>query len=77
MKIAQDTVVFSDGSSAYANFGIVGLGTDGTIHHGCDGDMYTDYMEPEYRGLTKSQRIELAEYMIEAWRKVKEVAENE
>lgn len=77
MKIAKDKIEFSDGATDYANCGIIGLAPDGDIYQGYDGSLYAEHMEGEIQQLSKIQRIELSEYMISAWQKVKEVAENE
>ena len=73
----QDLLIFSNGKSIYANRCIIGLcepekdkwiifdGYDGTINDP------SNKFSPEEDILTKEERIELAEYMIDLWTKFK------
>ncbi len=64
MRIDGDTIKFRNGREEYANCGIIGLSED-------KGEIITSggYDEgfPDEDPLTKSERQELAAYMIEQW----------
>jgi hypothetical protein len=75
MKIESSRVIFSTGTEKYAYRGVIGLGPDGVITEGYDGDFHhpsEEWMDDEdYDGLTLDEQIELADYTIEQWQKVK------
>lgn len=69
MKIEVDKLVFSTGKEVYANGGIVGLSPDGSVSEGYDGGVF-DSNWKEWSGepgLTESECVELADYMILRW----------
>jgi hypothetical protein len=65
MRIDGDDVKFRTGRTAYANCGLMGIGTDAyqeiIISHGYTG------VFPDGEPLTKDEREELAAYMINQW----------
>ena len=76
----------SSGREIKANLGIIGIsdiedrntdiyhGYDGFIHNQCD----EDWENPEeFDFLTKKERIEIADYMIQLWKKYKDNATKE
>ncbi len=65
MRIDGDIIKFRNGRETYANLGIIGLSDDKgeLITSGGYDDGFPDGDEP----LTKSERQELAAYMIEQW----------
>jgi len=75
MKIEKDAVVFATGTIKYANKGIIGLSPDMHVYDGYDGDFHwprEDWMEDEdFDGLSYEEQIDLADYMIAAWKKFK------
>jgi ABC-type lipoprotein release transport system permease subunit len=75
MKIIGDKVIFSNGTEKYANNGIIGLSPHMTVSEGYDGGFHQpreDWMDDEdFNGLSKKEQIELANYMIAAWKKFK------
>ena len=81
MKINGDMVTFSTGKIKSANCGVIGLspklevteGFDAAFHRPMPSWMTID----NYDGLTRSERIELANYMIEQWQRFKVIAEQE
>jgi len=62
MKIEGDNLIFSTGRKVYANSGIIGIGFGGGITEGYDGGLND-------RDWTPAERVELAEYMIEQWKR--------
>jgi len=68
MKIDGDAVVFSTGKKVYVNNGIIGLSEpdeDGwSVSEGYDGGINTNK-------LTHEERWELADYMINLWKRFK------
>lgn len=70
MKIEGDYMVFSTGKEAYAYAGVIGLDPVLHVFGGYDDSVY------EYNNdLSKAERIELADYMIEQWQKFRALAE--
>ncbi len=65
MRIDGDTIKFRNGREEYANLGIIGIHPDGNLSGGYDEGFCCDDDMP----LTKSERQELAAYMIEQWAK--------
>ena len=69
MIIEGDNVIFSSGKVVYANGGIIGLCEPGKygwdIYEGYDGAIDIDE-------LSKQERIELADYMIALWQRLKD-----
>lgn len=63
MKHIKDGVVFNDGQKVYANCGILGINESLDIFEGYDGGVDNQC------SWTAEQRKELAEYMIELWRR--------
>lgn len=67
MKIEGDTVILSTGREMYAHGGIIGLGPDCSYpdqlvaSYGYDGGLEEDF--------TPEERQEIAEYMINLWKK--------
>jgi hypothetical protein len=57
-------LVFSSGRELYANNGIIGIDEAGDTFGGYDGSL--EYLDDP---LTKEERKELSEYMIERWKK--------
>lgn len=76
MRIEGDTVIFSSGRRRDANCGIIGLSPDLHVTGGYDQGFYTPLQEgmppgDQSNALTPSERIELADYMIEQWQRFK------
>lgn len=81
MKYEEDHLIFSSGKKEYTFAGIVGLDPDCiSITYGYDGDMISlpepedewdveQFKEAEF---TKADLHELADYMVERWKKFKE-----
>lgn len=78
MKIEGNKVIFSTGKARYANRGIIGLHPNMGVSEGYDGWFYNDD-EDEWRDekqkLSKTELIELADYMIEQWQKFRSLQE--
>ena len=84
MRIEGDKIIFSTGKIKYANNGIVGLSgvslitNEWDIFDGYDGILFNgdphhnDHIEIEDDDLTNNELIELADYMIDLWKKFKE-----
>ena len=68
MRIEGDKVIFSTGKTRYANCGIIGLSPRMDISEGYDGGFYNGPGDEE---LTKDELIEIADYMVEQWKKFK------
>lgn len=70
MKIEDDWLLFANGSAAHANNGIVGLGPDGRLYGG-----YDDVLDWE-PAIAEDPRnvVELADHMIEAWKRKRDEA---
>jgi len=64
----DDDGVILGGKLYYANNGIIGIGPDGATFGGYDDSF-------GWSGLTKDEKIELAELMIERWTNYKKAAE--
>ena len=64
MKIEGDTMTMLDGTTYYANRGIIGLCPRLSLFEGYDGGF--DYDMPE------KHRREIAEYMIAQWTRVRD-----
>jgi len=71
MIIEEDTVTFSTGKQAYANNGIIGLSPSGQVMDGSDGAFQLTGELDFRNGLTESEKVELADYMIESWTRYK------
>lgn len=72
MKVEGENIIFSDGMKVQANEGIIGLDSDGIVYGGYN-DILFDQQERfslDHK-LSLSQRIELADYMIDRWKKFK------
>lgn len=76
MKIKNHKAIFSTGRVKTAYSGIIGLAPDLTVTNGYDSGFYyhrEDWMGDDYEEeLTKSECIELADYMIAEWKRFKE-----
>ena len=72
MKISKNTIFFSTGRTRYANNGIIGIGPDMNVTEGYDRGFY-EFCQGSFLDedeiLTKDELIELADYMIEQWKK--------
>lgn len=86
MKIDGDTVTFDTGKKVDVNCGIVGLSPDLSVYAGYDNSWFIpdpyywddeDKADPQSNHyLTPSERIELADHMIEQWTRFKVAALN-
>lgn len=66
-KIEGGTAYFSSGRTAYCNAGIIGIDPDLELSEGYDGGFSID---PYNTGpITPDERREMAEYMIDLWRR--------
>ena len=68
MKIEDDYISFANGKQIYVHANIIGIcSEDGNLYisYGADGTI-------DEGPLTKEERIELADYMIALWAKLKE-----
>jgi hypothetical protein len=66
-------MTLSTGKYINANRGIIGLGPElTTIYDGYDGVI--DDVDPDYRELSKIERIEIANIMIKRWMDYRELA---
>lgn len=65
IKKDDSTMILKSGKKIYVNHGLISIDDDNNIYEGYDGeiDIY------DYNELTKDERIEIAEYMIERWKK--------
>lgn len=74
MKIIDGQAVFSTGKIMYANLGIIGLSPELDVYQGYDGyfDVHKNDWDDDEPVLTKTEKIELADYMIAEWQKFKE-----
>ena len=84
MRIEGKKIIFSTGKIKYANNGIVGLSgaslitNEWDIFDGYDGILfngdphYNDYVEKDDDDLTNDELVELADYMVDLWKKFKE-----
>lgn len=81
MEIDGNKVLFSTGREKNAHGGIIGLSPDMQVTDGYDGEFYRpkeswmdddDYSE--YVRLTPEERVELADYMITAWKRFRSKA---
>lgn len=68
MKYDEDEYTFSSGRRVCSNLGIIGISPNLELFEGYDGRLGGCHK------LTKEDRIELADYMIERWGKFKEQA---
>lgn len=69
MKYIGDRFTLSTGRQFYANCGILGMSEEiMIISEGYDGRLY-DCEEGGDEPLTPAERVEVAEYMINLWRK--------
>jgi hypothetical protein len=82
MKIEGNNVLFSTGKVKYAHCGIIGLRPNMQVTDGYCGESHEereewmDYEDYEASApLTAAEQIELADYMIEQWKKFKSNAE--
>lgn len=64
MRIEDNYLVFSTGKKYYANGGIIGIDKDLDLTEGCDNGMNDDE-------LTNKEKVELANFMIDLWKKYK------
>ena len=69
MKIEGDYIYFNNGRKLYACLGVIGLGEDRAPTYGFDGGLEESLFDEET--LTKAEKIELADYMINLWNKYK------
>jgi len=74
--IKEGIYVFeSSRKTFYASNGIIGLSPDSnTVYDGYDGELDSPYaitQNPRYKGFSKEEKLELADYMIELWNKYK------
>lgn len=73
---APDSITFSTGRSFYVYSRTIGLDPNLYVYYGSDGDLPTwyygddDWRKPE-QIMTEAERLELADYMIEAWQRFK------
>lgn len=69
MEVDRDNLIFSTGKFRYANNGIIGLSEpdeDGwEVTEGYDGGI-------DINDLTKEEKVELADYMINLWQRFKD-----
>ena len=63
MHIIGDLLIMADGRTYSANRGIIGLGPDLELSEGYDGGFDYDMLDVH--------RVEIAEYMIALWTRVK------
>jgi len=64
-----DRIKFENGTEVPAYRGIIGLGTDGNVYGGYDSRIWRDSLDPDDpANITPGNRIELAHFMIKAWR---------
>jgi hypothetical protein len=63
-----DTFVLDSGETYYANRGLLSVSEDGYLFGGYDGQIEYENTPPEHR-LGAEERQEIADYMIERWRK--------
>ena len=68
MKIEKDKITMSDGTTYYANMGILGIADDLEITYGYDGSLHYEGWGFEDDAPVKADhRREMAEYMIALW----------
>ena len=67
MKIDGSKILFSSGREFYANNGIVGLSPELELFEG-----YDAHLEGYDQSLTPDESAELADFMIDLWRKFKD-----
>lgn len=73
MKIEGEWIVFSNGKTEYAHYGVIGLGYGDEGHylaHGSDGGLW----HPGDTHMSAAERVELADYMIAQWQQFKRQA---
>lgn len=82
MKIENEYAVFSTGKKIACNCGLIGINDKLAIADGYDGGFSCPYGDPNYEWskdeeyptqfLTKEETVELADYMIGQWQKLKD-----
>jgi len=74
VEIKGDEVLFSTGKIKDANCGFIGINPSLEVSEGYDGTFYSDnesrWLNDEDK-LTKAELTELADYMIDLWKKFK------
>ena len=68
MKIDRDELTMDDGTTYYANRGIVGLDYTLTLFGGYDQGISTE----DFEAVPPHHRREIAEYMIALWTRVRD-----
>ena len=68
----KEEYIFNSGKTASANCGIIGLSPELEVSDGYDG-LFHCYDKENACELTKEDKIELADYMINQWQKFKGV----
>lgn len=77
MKIQGDDIIFDSGRHVKdaCNRGVIGLGPDfGYITSGWDDAICSIERDTfDYKAISQQEKIEIADYMISQWEKVKEI----
>lgn len=76
MKIKEDDIILSTGKRLYANYGIIGLSPPHPEYGWQLSGGYDCSLEVD-DDLTLSEKIEIADYMIELWKRYKAAIEGE
>ncbi len=73
MKITGDSIIFNDGTTVYANNGIIGIGDGMVIYSGYDGVVHANLHKSMlsdgmiHLNLSRKNMLEIAFYMIDRW----------